>query len=293
MKTWYWKTMTILSWPFKILLEKQKSPEAYSRFAPMPCVLWQDSLEFWLTQGCACVHVSVCVRVCVCACARSFSGVRAHCTPVLMHVPLTGVWLRVKICLAAAPSPLSPPPPPQEGGSLALLVPGETIWSNAGRTKPQPNTFPKSILLFVAAAAESPKAIPQTTQCRARLFLDCLTPKSPCRKDTVPQADALALPPATTQLHARGAACLRFPHVSDSSNNTPFSLNSFQVSGAHSYLLIAIIATPKSVQCQMTEWKWEKGTLTYLRAWWAERHYSWMSERVAMFDCTFSFHWDV
>ena len=73
------------------------------------------------------VCICVCMCVCVCVCVCRFSGMRAHCTPVLMRVPLTDVWLRVKICLAAHPSPLSPPPPPQEGGSLALLVPGEKI----------------------------------------------------------------------------------------------------------------------------------------------------------------------
>lgn len=61
-----------------------------------------------------------------------------------------------------------------------------------------------------------------------------------------------------------------FLHVSDSSNNMPFSLNSFQVSGAHSYLLTAIVATPKPVQCQMTERKPKKGAVTYPCAWWAE-----------------------
>lgn len=174
-----------------------------------------------------------------------------------MHVPLTGVWLRVKIFLAAAPHP------------FLLLHPlrKEEVWhclfqerqSEATLAEQSPSLIPsKEHIAFAAAAAESPKAIPQTTQCRARLFLDCLTPKSPCRKDTVPQADAFS-PSSSSHSASRKrsslpafSSCIRFQQ------QYAILFEFFSRPVTHISPGIAIIATPKSVQCQMTEWKRKK-----------------------------------
>lgn len=177
----------------------------------------------------------MCARAHVSSCSGTSASTHLHSGPCA-YAPCSWVTRPdLPESLSSARSGGRPQPLPVPGGQFEAL-PAEQALAVP---------FQNSTLLFVAAPAERPTAIPQPAA-GAGLFLDTITPKI-CAEQTPSHAGGcrfLQPPRSFVQKQERPPF---FLNVSDSNNNMPFSLNSFQVSGAHSYLLIAIIVVPNSV----------------------------------------------